>query len=127
MEIYDRPSVRLRMKVRMPKAEVMETLCTGVSRGARARLTTTGYGRSTTRCSSDASASGNESAKTTSCPTPTRFSGQTPRALRRRYADEGYCSRASWNAWEKSACRGGQCLGRCSGVKATPGDRSGTG
>ena len=41
---------------------------------------------------------GNERAKTTSCPTPTRFSGQTPRALRRRYADEGYCSRAWWHA-----------------------------
>ena len=37
-----------------------------LSRGARARLTTTGYGRSTTRCSSDAYAGGNESAKTLS-------------------------------------------------------------
>ena len=32
---------------------------TGVSRGSRARVTTTGYGRSTTKCSSDASAGGN--------------------------------------------------------------------
>ena len=29
MEIYDRPSVRLRLKVRMRKAEVMETLLYG--------------------------------------------------------------------------------------------------
>ena len=29
MEIYDRPSVRLRLKVRMLKAEVMETLLYG--------------------------------------------------------------------------------------------------
>ena len=29
MEIYDRPSVRLRLKVRMFKAEVMETLLYG--------------------------------------------------------------------------------------------------
>ena len=56
---------------------------------------------STTRSSSDASTSGDESAKTTFCPTPTRLSGQIPRALRRRYADEGYCSRASWHAWGK--------------------------
>ena len=110
MEIYDRPSLtRLRLKVRMLKAEVLETLlCTGVSREVRARRNTTGYRRSTTRSSSDASAGGNASAKTTSCPMPTRFSGQIPRALRRRYADEGYyCLRASWHAWEKSACRGG--------------------
>ena len=31
MEIYDRPSVRLRLKVRMPKAEVLETLLYGMS------------------------------------------------------------------------------------------------
>ena len=68
-----------------------------------------------------------ENANTTSCTTPTRFSGQIPRALKRRYADEGYCSRASWHAWEKSDCRGGWCLGKCSGVSATPGDRCGTG
>ena len=97
---------------------VSVTSILGVSRGVRARLTTTGYERSTTRCSSDASAGGSESANNTSCPMPTRFSGEVPRALRRRYADEGYCSRASWHAWEKSACRGGGCLGRCLGVKA---------
>ena len=73
----------------MLKAEVIETLVYGVSREVRARLTTAGYGRPTTRCSSDAPAGGNESAKTTSCPMPTRFSGQTPRAFTRRYPDEG--------------------------------------
>ena len=37
-----------------------------MSRGVRARLTTTGYGRPITRCSSGASAGGSENAKTTS-------------------------------------------------------------
>ena len=106
MEIYDRPSGRLRLKVWMLKAEVLETL-KGVSRRVRARLTMTGYGRSTSRCSSDASAGGNESAKTTSCPMPWRFSGQIPRALRQRQADEGYCLRTSCHACEKNACREG--------------------
>ena len=43
----------------------------GVSRGVRAWLITTGYGRSTTRYSSDASAGGSENAKSTSYPIPT--------------------------------------------------------
>ena len=43
----------------------------GVSLGVRARLITTGYGRSTTRYSSDASAGGSENAKSTSYPIPT--------------------------------------------------------
>ena len=63
----------------------------------------------------------NESAKTTSCPKPMRFSGQTPRALRRRYTDEEFCSRASWHSCEKSACRGGRPLGRCPGGKGYSG------
>ena len=105
MEIYDRPSVRSRLKVWMLKAEVLETLLYGYVTWNPSK--STGYGRPTTRCSSDASAGGNESSKTTSCPMPTYFSGQIPRALRRRYADERYCSRASWHAWEKSAYRGG--------------------
>ena len=45
----------------------------GVVREVRARLTTTGYGRPITRCSSDASAAGSENAKTTCCAMPTRF------------------------------------------------------
>ena len=130
MEIYDRSSVRLRRKVRMLKAEVLETLLYGCVTWSPSKAD---YGRlrkahHQTRCSSDTSDDGSENTKTTSCSSmPTRFSGQIPRALRQRYADEGYCSRASWRAWEKSACRGGLCLGRCSGVKAIPGDRSGTG
>ena len=65
--------------------------------------------------------------ETTSYAMPTLFSGQTPRALRRQQVDEGYCSRASLHAWEKSGCRRGRCLGTSYGGKATPGDRSGTG
>ena len=83
MEICDRPSVRLRLKVRMLRAEVMETPLYGCVTWSPSKAAPTGYGRSTTRCSSDASSGGNESAKTTSCPMPTRFSGQNPRPLRR--------------------------------------------
>ena len=71
------------------------------------RLNTAGYGRSTTRCFSDASAGENESANTTFYPLLTRFSGQNLRALRRRYADVGSCLRFLWHAWEGSVCRRG--------------------
>ena len=37
MEIYDRPSARLRLKVRMLKAEVLETLLYGYVSGVRAK------------------------------------------------------------------------------------------
>ena len=112
MEIHDRPSVRLRLMMRMLKAEVLETLLYGgvtwsPSKADYDRLREVHHNvRSTTRCSSDASTGGNESMKTTSCPMPTRFSGQIRRALRRRYANEEYSSWASWHTWEKSACRG---------------------
>ena len=75
---YDHRGVRLRLRVRMLKAELhSRTYCAGASREGRNQLITTGYGRSNTRCSSDASAGGSGSAKvsakTTPYRTPTRF------------------------------------------------------
>ena len=40
LEVYDRPSAPLELKIRMLTAEVLETCCTAASRGVRARATT---------------------------------------------------------------------------------------
>ena len=129
MEIYDRPSVSLRLKVGMLEAEVLETLLYGCVTWSPSK---TDYGRlrkahhqMLLRCLGWRKRKREDHILPVLCQRD--FSGQIPRSLRRRYEDDGYCSRVSWHAWEKSACRGGSCLGRCSEVKATPGDRSGTG
>ena len=85
--------MRSRLEVRLLKAEVLEALLFEYVTWSSKQLTTTGYGRSITRCSFDASACGNGNAKTAFCPTLTHLSRQIPRALRRRCADEGYSSR----------------------------------
>ena len=90
IEIYDRPGVRLRLKVRMLKAEVIETLLYGcVTRSPNKP----DHDRLTTPCSSDASADGNGSETTTPSRTPTRRPRQTPRAQRRQCGNRGY----SWH------------------------------
>ena len=68
MEIYDRPGVRLRLKVRLLNAEVVETLLYGCM---------TWF---TAPCSSGALDGGNGSATTTPYRTPTRLPRQLPRA-----------------------------------------------
>ena len=99
----------------------------GVSRGVRARLTTTGYERPTTRCSSDASAGGSENAKTISCPMPTRFSGDIPRAWRRRYAEKDIVRGLRGTHGRRVPAEEGYVWGDARGVKVTLEDRSGTG
>ena len=66
-----------------------------------------------------------EAGRPYSYPMPTHLLRQTPRALRWRCADEGYCLRDSRRTLERSACRGGRCLGIWSGVRATRLDRRG--
>ena len=102
MEIYDRPSVRLRLKVRMLNAEVLEPLLYGCVTWSPSKAD---YDRPRhihyqmlLRCLG-------RRKRIREDPMPTRFSGQIPRTLRRRYVDEGYRSRASWHAWEKRGCR----------------------
>ena len=80
MEIYDRPDVRLRLKVRLLKAEVVETLLYGCMTWSPNKPDLTGYDGFTTPCSSDASDGGNGSATTTPYGTPTRLPRQFPRA-----------------------------------------------
>ena len=48
LELYDQPSAPLELKIRMLKAEVLEAICTAVSRGARERATTTRCAEPTT-------------------------------------------------------------------------------
>ena len=88
MKIYNQPGVRLRSKVWLLKAEVVETLLYGcmtwspnnLDYGARTTLTMTGYDGFTTPCSSDASDGGNGSVTTAPYRTPTRLPRQLPRA-----------------------------------------------
>ena len=78
MEIYDRPGVGLRLKVRLLKAEVIETLLYGCMTWSPNKPMT-GYDGFTTPCSSDASDGGNGSATTTPYRTPTCLPRQLPR------------------------------------------------
>ena len=48
VEIYDRPSAPLELKIRMLRAEVLENILSIASRGVRARATTTRCAESTT-------------------------------------------------------------------------------
>ena len=127
MEIYDRPSVRLRLKVRMLKAVVLETLLYGCVtwsprkadhdrlRKVHHQMLLRCLGRRKRKLEDRILSYANALLRTDSESVNT--------TVRRRV----YCSRASWRTWAKNACRGGLCLGRCSGVMATPGYRSGTG
>ena len=94
--------MRLRLKVRMLKAEVLETLLYGCvtwspSKADYGRLRKTHH-QMLLRCLGWRKRKREDHVLSYA----TRFSGQIPRALRRLYADEGYLSRASWHAWEKS-------------------------
>ena len=83
MEIYDRPGVRLRLKVRLLKAEVVETLLYGCMTWSPKKPDYDRLRRVfTAPCSSDALDGGNGSATTTPYRTPTRLPRQIPRALR---------------------------------------------
>ena len=77
MEIYDRPGVRLRLKVRLLKAEAVETLLYGCMTWSPKKP---GYDGFTAPCSSDALDGGNGSATTTPYRTPMRLPRQLPRA-----------------------------------------------
>ena len=81
MEIYDRPCVRLQLKVRSLKAEVVETLLYDcMTWNPNKPDYDTGYGGFTTSYSSDASDGGNGILAITPYRTPTRLPRQLPRA-----------------------------------------------
>ena len=83
MEIFDRPGVRLRLKVRLLKAEVVETLLYGFMTWSPKQPGCDRLRRVPAPCYSDAFDSGNGSAATTPYRTPTRSPRQIPIALRR--------------------------------------------
>ena len=80
MEIYGRPSVRVRLKVRLLKTELIERLRYGCMTWSPNKSDYTGYDRFTTPCSFDSLDGGNGSAMTTPSRTPTRLPRQLPRA-----------------------------------------------
>ena len=82
MKLNNHPGVRLRLKVRLPKAEMIETLLSGCMTWSPKSLTMTGYDGFTIPCSSNASDGRNGSANTTPYRTSTRMPRQVPRSYR---------------------------------------------
>ena len=126
MEINDRPGVRLRLKVRLLKAEVVETLPYGCMRWSPASLTMTGYDGFTTPCSFDALDGGNGSATTTPYRTPTRLPRQLPSiqatVRKRRILFAGFVARMGEERLPQRVI-----LGSLLGVRATQGGKRRTG
>ena len=104
MEIYDRPSVRLRLKVRMLKAEVLETLLYGCVTWSPSKAD---YGRlreahhqMILQCLGWRKRKREDHTLSYANALLRIHSASVETTARKR-------SRASWHAWEKSACRGG--------------------
>ena len=79
METYDRLGVRLRLKVQVLNAEIIETLLYGCMTWSPSKPDY-GKDRLYTPCSIDTSDGGNGSVTTTPCRTPTRLPRQLSRA-----------------------------------------------
>ena len=104
-ELYDRPSAPPKLKIRMLRAEVLETMLYGcVTSSPRAchndtlRRAPPGYWLA-------ASVGENTIAPTTRFPIWTRLSRREVRASRRLYAGGGSCLRGLWRAWRIRDCR----------------------
>ena len=127
MEIYDRPSVRLHLKARMLKAEVLEALLYGYIswspskvdydrlRKAHQQMLLRSIGWRKRKREDHTLSYPNALLRTDSESVETTI-------RRRRILFAGFVARMG----EERLPRG-LCLGRFSAVKATPGDRSGTG
>ena len=106
LELYDRPSAPLKLKIRMLRAEVLETkCCTTASRGARARVTTTRCAEPATGSRLAASVSESIIAPTTRFLIWTRLSRRKVRASSQLYAGGRSCSRDLWRIWRIRDCR----------------------
>ena len=104
MEIYDRPSMRLRLKVRTLKAEVLETLLYGCvtwspSEADYDRLRKVHH-QMLFRCLGWRKRKREDHILSYANALLRTDSESVETTARKR-------SRASWHAWEKSACRGG--------------------
>ena len=104
MEIYDRPSVRLRLKVRVPKSEILETLLYGCvtwspSKADYDRLRKAHH-QMLLRCLGWWKRKREDNILSYANALLRTDSESVETTARKR-------SRASWHAWEKSACRGG--------------------
>ena len=106
LELYDRPSAPLELKVQMRRAEVLETMLYGCVTVARARATTTRCAEPTTGSRLAASDGESTIAPTTRFPIWTRFSRREVRVSRRIYAGRESCLRDLWRAWRTRDCRG---------------------
>ena len=105
LELYDRPSAPLELKIRMLRAEVFDTILYGcVTWSPRACYYDTllrAHHRFLTRCIGWES----KIAPTTRFPILTRFSRREMRASRRLYAGGGSCLRDLWRPWRIRDCR----------------------
>ena len=105
LELYDRASAPLELKLRMLRAEVLGQYCTAASRRACARATTTRCAEPTTSSLFAASVGETIIAPATRFPIWTRLSRREVRASRRLHAGGGSCLRGLWRAWRMRDCR----------------------
>ena len=102
LELYDRPSAPLELKIRMRRAEVLETVLYGCvtwsTRACHYDTLRRAHHRFLTRCI------GWRKHNRADHPT-LRFSRREVRASRRLYAGGGSCLRDLWRAWRVRDCR----------------------
>ena len=128
MGIYDRPRVRLRLKVRMLKAEALETLLYGCvtwnpNKADYDRLRKVHQQMLLRRLGWWKRKREDHILSCAKAPLKTDSESVETTVRRRRILFAGFVARGG----EERLPRRSLCLGRCWGVKATPGDRSGTG
>ena len=104
LELYDRPSAPLELKIRMLRAEVLETMLYGCftwsPRACHYDTLRRAHDRFLTRCIGESTM-----APTTRFPIWARLSRREVRASRRLYAVGGSCLRNLWRAWRIRDCR----------------------
>ena len=118
LELYDRPSAPLELKLRMLRAEVLETMLYGcVTWSPRACHYDTlrrAHHRFLTRCI------GWRKHNRADHPFPiwTRLSRREVRTSRRLYAGGGSCLRDLWRAWRIRDCQSARCSEKWWGARA---------
>ena len=105
LKLYDQPSAPLELKIRMIRAEVLETMLYGCvtwsSRACHYDTLRRALHRFLTRCIDGESTI----APTTRFPIWTRLSRREVRASRRLHAGGGSCLRDLWRTWRIRDCR----------------------
>ena len=127
LELYDRPSAPLELKIRMLRAEVLETMLYGCVTWSPRAATTTRCAEPTTGSWLAPSVGGSTTAPTTRFPIWTRLSRREVRASRRLYAKDGSCLRDLWRAWRIRDCQSAWCSEIWWGARAVWGVRKKSG